>query len=108
MMLRVGECTGVLYLELVAEQVSKFLPSSSLEDGCSTKVAPNVVMFVPLGRVLVMLNSGAGRPWPVQVKVVEEVMLTAVYAGCNEISVGGSAEREQLLYTYPPCNFVLE
>ena len=69
---RVGDCTVVVYCELVAEQVSKFLPSSSLEDGCSTKEAPDVVMFVPLGRVLVMLNSGAGRPWPVQVKVVEE------------------------------------
>ena len=61
-MLRVAECTVVVYCELVAEQVSKLIPSSSLEDGCSTKVVPDVVMFVPFGRVLVMLNSGGGRP----------------------------------------------
>ena len=30
---------------------------------------------------------------------MEEVMLTSVYAGCNEISVGGSAGREQYHYT---------
>ena len=78
MILRVAECTGVVYCELVAVQVNKFLPSSSLEDGCSTKVAPDVVMFVPLGRVLVMLNSGVGRPSPVQVKFVEDPLSTEV------------------------------
>ena len=77
-MLRVAECIGAGYSELVAEQVNEFVPSSSLEDGCSTKVAPGVVLLVPSGSLLVILNSGGGRPWPVQLKVAEEPLLTEV------------------------------
>ena len=94
MILRVAECTGVVYCELVAEQVSKFFPSSSLEDGRSTKVGPNVVLIVLSRRVLVTVNSGHGRLWPVHVKLVEEPLKTGVVAWCSVILVGGSVRRE--------------
>ena len=63
---RVADNTGVLYFELVAEQVSTLSPSSSLEVGCNRKVPPKEVLFFPLASLLVMENSGGGRLWLVQ------------------------------------------
>ena len=40
------------------------------------------------------VNSGGGRPWPVQVKLAEEPMLTEGLVGCRVIPVGGSACRQ--------------
>ena len=88
----VAENTGVLYFELVAEQVSKLSPSSSLEVGCNRKVPPEEVLFVPSASLLVMENSGGGRLWPVQLMVVEEPLFTEAGVDRSATSVGGSVQ----------------
>ena len=96
--------TGVVYFELVAEQVSTLLPSSSLEVGCNRKVPPEEVLSVPSASLLVMENSGGGRLWPVQLMVVEEPLFTEAGVNCSATSVGGSVQDSnvEIMLRKPP------
>ena len=101
---RGADNTGVVHFELVAEQVSTLLPSSSLEVGCSRKVPPEVLLFFPLTSLLVMENSGGGRLWPVQLMVVEEPLFTEAGVDRSATSVGGSVQDSnvEIMLRKPP------
>ena len=45
-----------------------------------------------------MVNSGGGRLWPVQLMVMEEPLLTEAGVACSATPVGGSGEDNIELY----------
>ena len=53
-------------------------------------MSPTEVLSFPSASLLMRVNSGGGRPWPVQRMVMEEPLLTEVGVACSATPVGGS------------------